>query len=1339
MRAFAVWLNRLLWTGIVTVVLTVGAVVALGRYYVPYLDRYQDVLLEELRERTGLIVSVGTISAEWRPLRPRLDVTELTLHHPDHPEEVVARIDRLALRLDLLESLRRWVPAFSGVEGSGLRVTLEEQPLGRWQLRGFPPQDAGSGGGRLLDFLLAIRSAAIDDSRIDLDFYHGGRGELFVDELILSRSGRFRRLQLAATTATSGAPLQMVVESRGDPRQRDAFRAGAYLQFTGLDLTSVLPAARSFGIDLRHGLLSGRAWFSWERGDVTVRGDVAVPQIDLGALIGHPAPPVTDFRARFLMSEQPGERQLWLSDIAAEWGEIPVALERLWLRQRGAATEQFELAVPALELAQLRDLLDRDDLLPPLWREAIAGMAPTGTLRALHLTLPTAPRHRDRLLARAEFDALALQPWRESPGVTGGRGYVEIDLDGGRGWVDAPELALAFPSVYDEPIALRDARGRVDWRIDREQRRVAVASSVLSAATADNAPARVRLALDLPIHAGAEAPPAMTLLIGMGETSAEAALAFVPRTLPPTLTEWLAAARPSGALERAGFVFRGSLRGADHAGRTVQLFADIREGAFSFHPDWPRLEQASGQLWIDDGSVTAIATSGRLLDDLLVEQARVAVMAASDNTLQLSLVTRASGSGNGWLRLFQETPLRRQLGDWIDALSWQGGAAAELALHVPLTANTAGEQVGIALRGELSGGELQLQEPAVSLTHIHGAVTFRQGELPESVAAAVEAAAMPDGLMAPALTAQLHGRPVQLAVNSAADGYQLTASTSVAVADWAALLPSPVPELVRGSTPVAISGRWAAGRGSITLESDLRGIEIDLPAPFHKLSSTALPLRATVGLRPGSAESETVDAQLLNQRAALAARLGRMPTLGRARGPRTDLEATLGEWGALTMEWRGLSPRRGALRVGSSSTAALAQPGTFVVTGDLPPVAAAPWRALAERIDFTPTEGRRALMLLLDDIRTPELTLFGRQLADVSVSGGRAPAGWRLFFGSDLASGELRFPSEPEAVPQLQLRELRLVRTAENLGTEPTAGADPGRLMAIDVDIAALWIDQQNWGSLGFRMRPVADGVRVTDLTGELRGLRFGEREGQPSELIWLRSAAGEQTRFEGRLAVERLGRALELWGFEPVVQGRDGWLDASVSWPGAPMDFAVTALSGRGALEVGEGRFLKAPGTATGALKVVGVFNLANLVRRLRLDFSDLFSDGIAFDQIEGSFQLHNGLLTTGRPLSVVSPSSRFRLAGALDFDSGGVDMELTATLPLATNLPWVAVLAGGLPAAAGIYVVSKLLGDEVDRFSSAVYSVEGDWRDPEIRFRRLFGDGDEDAASREAGAPAQ
>ena len=66
-----------------------------------------------------------------------------------------------------------------------------------------------------------------------------------------------------------------------------------------------------------------------------------------------------------------------------------------------------------------------------------------------------------------------------------------------------------------------------------------------------------------------------------------------------------------------------------------------------------------------------------------------------------------------------------------------------------------------------------------------------------------------------------------------------------------------------------------------------------------------------------------------------------------------------------------------------------------------------------------------------------------------------------------------------------------------------------------------------------------------------------------------------------------------------------------------------------------------------------------------------------------------------------------------------------------MASNLPWVAALAGGLPVAAGVFVVSKVFEKQVNRLSSGVYAIGGTWEEPTVRFDRIFDDAARGAAS--------
>ncbi|MGB2041867.1 MAG: AsmA-like C-terminal region-containing protein, partial [Porticoccaceae bacterium] len=152
------------------------------------------------------------------------------------------------------------------------------------------------------------------------------------------------------------------------------------------------------------------------------------------------------------------------------------------------------------------------------------------------------------------------------------------------------------------------------------------------------------------------------------------------------------------------------------------------------------------------------------------------------------------------------------------------------------------------------------------------------------------------------------------------------------------------------------------------------------------------------------------------------------------------------------------------------------------------------------------------------------------------------------------------------------------------------------------------------------------------------------------------------------------------------------------------------------------DGSFYKSPGGADAALKLISLFNFANWLRRLQLDFSDVVGQNLAYNNLSGNIRFEDGVAKLADPLKMRMPSGRMSIAGDFDLTRETVDAQLVATLPVATNLPWVVALMGGLPAAAGVYVTSKLVEKQVDRLSSISYKVSGPWDDVEVAVDKIF-----------------
>jgi uncharacterized protein YhdP len=123
-----------------------------------------------------------------------------------------------------------------------------------------------------------------------------------------------------------------------------------------------------------------------------------------------------------------------------------------------------------------------------------------------------------------------------------------------------------------------------------------------------------------------------------------------------------------------------------------------------------------------------------------------------------------------------------------------------------------------------------------------------------------------------------------------------------------------------------------------------------------------------------------------------------------------------------------------------------------------------------------------------------------------------------------------------------------------------------------------------------------------------------------------------------------------------------------------------------------------------------------------LQLDFSDVVGQNLEYNRLNGKLHFENGVASLRDPLKMDMPSGRMSMAGDFDLVNETVDTRLVATLPVATNLPWVVAMMGGLPAAAGVYVTSKLVEKQVDRLSSISYEVTGPWDDVKVSVDKIF-----------------
>jgi uncharacterized protein YhdP len=86
--------------------------------------------------------------------------------------------------------------------------------------------------------------------------------------------------------------------------------------------------------------------------------------------------------------------------------------------------------------------------------------------------------------------------------------------------------------------------------------------------------------------------------------------------------------------------------------------------------------------------------------------------------------------------------------------------------------------------------------------------------------------------------------------------------------------------------------------------------------------------------------------------------------------------------------------------------------------------------------------------------------------------------------------------------------------------------------------------------------------------------------------------------------------------------------------------------------------------------------------------------------------------------------PSANMTLNGQVDLVAEQLDNTVEVTLPITSNAPLAAILLGAPQVAGAVFVIDKLIGDKLERFSTLKYRLTGHWDDPQLELQAGAGD---------------
>jgi uncharacterized protein (TIGR02099 family) len=790
---------------------------------------------------------------------------------------------------------------------------------------------------------------------------------------------------------------------------------------------------------------------------------------------------------------------------------------------------------------------------------------------------------------------------------------------------------------------------------------------------------------------------------------------YLPMQTPHELRAWLTGALEGGVATDVTLRLRGDLAhfpfhgdsAADKARGEFRVAGKLTEGKLNYSPGhyhldgkelgkdgkplplWPQAEHIKGSFVFDRARMEihgdTATTGGAALTNV---KAVIPDLTIHDSMLEID--GNAAAPMQEFLKYVAASPVLEWISHFTDDTQASGNAKLALSLRLPLS-----HMIDAKVQGAL-----QLQNNDITLMNDLPPVQNSQGKIEFNER----------GVNLNQLAGNFLGGPVSITGGSQHDNSIVVKLGGLMTADgFRKTYAMPVMQRLgshfSGATRYSGTVTVRDHQVVVAVDSSLSGLALDLPAPVKKAAADPMPVRfvLTSGLTPDPAGA-------LHDEIRVALGSNISARYQRQKIGKTHWKLVRGGIGVNTPAPEPDSGMAFNISLRALNVDSWLDFGDSVAgKGEAPPTPAAP--ADADAVDI-------AQYVLPDAIaaRASELVVGGRKLENVLVGVTRQKSVWQASIDSTQANGYLTW-SEPSTGQGLGKVTARL----SSLVIPESASGDVQDLLdgksaaatipALDVVVERFELFNKQLGRLELQASnaQVANGRewRVNKLSlanpdGELSGT--GK---------WVSRDGVHNTSLNFNLDIADAGRLLDRFGFAGTLKGGKGKLEGDIAWKGVPYSLDLPSLSGEIAMNVEKGQFLKQD---PGAAKLLGVLSLQALPRLLKLDFHDVFSEGLAFDGITANAAINRGILKTEN-LKMHGVAATVLMDGSADIANETTNLHVVVIpeVNLGTA-PLVYALAVNPVIGIGSFLAQLFLSAPVMKALTYHMQVTGPWKAPVV-----------------------
>lgn len=1272
----------LMWLVLTLLVLAAIAISGL-RLFLPQLNEFREPIRQWASEQAGMSLQIDSVEGHWRSIGPSLMLQGIDIAASDNSESL-ASIGSIDMQLDIWQSALKFRPIFKNITINQLGIDLTQIPgldLYADSSQKVPSKQPTTAVQKLERlFFIRLGDFSLTDSKVSLLTPAGEKKQVDISELKWVNVNGEHLAEGVISIADTHLSQLKVIANLSEKGDLPSLSGHIYAQAQNLSITPWLNKQLTKGTEITSSDIGFEVWLDLFDGEITnsrvqienskvewKRADqLHSIQIQQGVVALTPTALTDDVTAWRVDSDD-----LKIQTDNTQWPDLDLVAQ--W------QPEKWMLAVNSLDIARLQSLAS----FFPADNSAVSmlnTLRPTGNLTDIRVasTGEESPRFS------AKLKHFGMQQWELLPGISKLDADISGDLASGKAVLKLKDDALPYGEVFQAPLKIDNADVTAYWQVNDQGWRLW--SDKLHVAT-PHLKVDGEFRLDFP----AEKPAWLSFYGEASLNNAGEAWRYLPTlALGRDLTDYLSAAIRGGKADAAQLLWYGELSDfpyKNHEG-IFQAKVPLKKAKFSFDTTWPILTDLQLDLLFENDfmyldshhAVTMGATASRVTG---------ASELSPDGHLKLTVDVAAQGDAVRDYML--ATPLVDSVGAALTTVKVSGPVTSRFKLDIPFD----GTDVRAWGTADFKDNQIAIETPAIQLANVNGQLSFDN-----------------DVIKATDLKGFLLEQPINVGFNgkSVDTGYtvDIDLGGNWQVGQLQQQLNDPLLNHVSGQT------QWQGAVG-VNLYDTGFNYTVDLQAPLSRINSNLpYPLTYEGALSPKqlatvkvTGNAEVLSGEIVVPDAKYQAQISLLQS--RPVIKKSFLSIGKGELKPLPLS--GHQVRVNSNRINGDQWIDLINE----ITSDLDQAEATGKKQGMPQIPM-PTQL---------DIQLKTLTLASRDWHDLTFNAQRKLSQWGFTLDSREVKGSavwvdnnplkltldnvfLNFPKllskdkqdKTKYVPQRDIPEATELDKA--LMTN---------MPEMDLQVNSMWLQ-------GYSLGKVSGKLRKDNNTLVLQNLQV--KSGATAlnlDAHWTLDGDQNETQIafdvEGENSSDLMGR----FGISGGIQDASFSSYASIQWQGSPWSIHRETLTGEIKTETGQG-IISGVG---GAGRLLGLFSLDSIMRKLQLDFSGVFDDGLAFNYIKGSGKIENGIFNSDN-IKMQALAGDLTIKGSANLVNETVNAQVRFTPDFTSGIPVLTAFAVAPQTALYVFAISTALSPVLDVFTQVNYLVKGPLDSPTVTERSRF-----------------